>query len=135
VENDSIRASGGNTLIDIWVDGKLRALCIMRASIESFLGTDHSRGMSDEDRCEFVRTHLPQVVAAAKERLRNGDPAEETVVIDAGLLGQTGERRTRDRRKGDQHDGVKLPADTLPHGERRRSTERRRPTRKSPVNK
>lgn len=136
MENDTIRSSGGNTLIDIWVKGKLRPICVTRAAIETFLGLDASREMSDEARCEFVRTHLPQVVAAAKDRLREGEPEADTVIIDAGLLGGEGERRIPDRRTGERRKVVKLPAEQLRHGERRRgerrASERRRTPTKSP---
>lgn len=137
MENDSIRASGGNTLIDIWVKGKLRPICVTRAAIETFLGPDASHGMSDEARCEFVRTHLPQVLAAAKDRVRNSEPGADTVIIDAGLLGGAGERRIPDRRTGERRKGAKLPADKLRHrerrrGERRASVRRRSPTKSPP---
>ena len=136
MENDTIRSSGGNTLIDIWVKGKLRPICVTRAAIETFLGPDAPQAMSDEARCEFVRTHLPQVVAAAKDRLKDGEPEADTVIIDAGLLGGAGERRTPDRRTGERRKGIKLPPDKLRHGERRRgerrTSERRRTPKKSP---
>lgn len=123
-------------MIDIWVKGKLRAICVTRAAIETFLGADAPHEMSDEARCDFVRTHLPQVVAAAKDWLRNSEPGADTVVIDAGLLGGAGERLTPDRRVSERRKGVRLPADKLRHGERRRgerrASERRRPPGKIP---
>ena len=66
MESDSIRASGSDTLVDIWIDGKLRAISISQEAIGAFLGFDRVEGMSDDDRCEFVRTHLPLVISAAK---------------------------------------------------------------------
>jgi hypothetical protein len=126
MENDSIRASGSDTLIDIWIEGKLRAICIKRAAIDTYLGASGASDMSDEGRCEFVRTHLPELVSAAKAQLKANDPASDTVVIDAGELGGPGERRKAERRK------TTLPAQDLPHGERRRSQRRRADRRQTP---
>ena len=139
MENDSIRASGNDTLVDIWINGKLRAICVSREAIDAFVGLNRAIGMSDEDRCEFVRGHLPLVVTAVKARLAETGPAADRVVIDAGQLGgaqgapggdrRKGERRKADRRKQDR------PKEDLPQGERRRGDrrkgERRRPPAKS----
>jgi hypothetical protein len=124
MENDSIRASGSNTLVDIWVNGKLRAISVTRQAIDGFAGQNAASCMSDEERCEFVRTHLPLVVTAVKTQLREASDDLEAVTIDAGQLGG----RVADRRKGERRK-AKLPKDSLPGGERRRgdrrSTDRR----------
>lgn len=122
MESDSIRASGSNTLIDIWVEGKLRAICVTREAIESFLGPKAPAAMSDDDRCEFVRTHLPQVVAAAQAGLR-GNAGKTTVVIASGDLSPEGDRRKTERRKSERRK-VNKSAEALPHGERRRGQRR-----------
>ena len=70
MENDSIRSVGSDTLVDIWIDGKMRSLSVSLEAIGAFLGFDKASSMSERDRCEFVRTHLPVVVAAAKQRLQ-----------------------------------------------------------------
>ena len=70
MENDSIRSSGSNTLVEIWVNGALRGITVTRQAIDAFVGQSAGDDMTDEDRCEFVRTHLPLVVTAAKARLR-----------------------------------------------------------------
>lgn len=115
VENDSIRPSGTNTLIDIWIDGKIRAICVSHEAIGSFVGFEQAAGMSEDDRCEFVRTHLPLVVKATMARLRDSDPTADRVVIDGGQLprpdGRSGdrrksERRTDQRRKAERPRGV-----------------------------
>lgn len=133
MENDSIRASGTDTLVDVWVDGKLRAICITREAIETFAGFDGTSGVSEASRCEFVRTHLPQVVSAARTQLADGDPAANEIIIAAGHLGGASDRRKAERRKTDRRKG-KAAATKLPHGERRRSDrrsgERRRPPKK-----
>ena len=131
MENDTIRASGANTLIDIWVGGKMRAICITQAAIETFLGPEASRAGSEDARAEFVRTHMSKVVAAAQARLREGEQTADTIVIDAGQLGGVGERRKSDRRKAERRK-VKVSPDKLPHGERRRSERRSTERRKSP---
>lgn len=129
MESDSIRASGNDTLIDIWVEGKLRAICVTREAIESFLGPRAPATMSEDDRCEFVRTHLPQVVAAAQASLR-GNAATTTVVIGSGQLSSDGDRRKGERRSNDRRKSAK-PAEGLPHGERRRGQRRNGDRRRS----
>lgn len=130
MESDSIRASGSNTLIDVWVEGKMRAICITRAAIETFVGLKSPSTMSEDERCEFVRTHLPQVVAAVKDGLRE-DPAANAITLDAGQLGGAGERRKSERRKSDRRK-FSRPAESLPHGERRRSQRRTGQRRQPP---
>jgi hypothetical protein len=135
MENDSIRASGTSTLVDIWVDGKLRAICVEKEAIASVVGFDAAARMSEDDRCEFVRTHLPLVVTAVKSRLGKIDGDPDSVALEAGQLGDSGsskgdrrktDRRTTDRRKADR------PKDKLPHGERRRGDRRKRERRRPP---
>jgi hypothetical protein len=127
MENDSIRASGDNTLIDIWVEGKVRAICITREAIEAAGGFES--GLSEELRCEFVRTHLPEIANAAKGRLRE-NAAAETIIIDRGQIGATGDTRKRERRKTDRRTATRATAD-LPEGERRHGERRRRDRRRS----
>ena len=135
MENDSIRASGSHTLVDIWINGKLRAINVSREAIETFLGFDRTPGMSDEDRCEFVRTHLPLIVTAVKASLREANSAAETVVIEGGQLprpdGPAGDRRKTERRKAERRK-VDRPKGDLPLGERRRSDRRKASRRRSP---
>jgi hypothetical protein len=132
MENDSIRPSGSSTLIDLWIEGKMRAICVTRAAIETFVGLK-GPAMSEDERCEFVRTHLPQLVTAVKSRLRE-NPAANEVIIEAGQLGGEGDRRKGERRRSDRRK-VARPGDPLPHGERRRAqrrkSERRQPSRRT----
>jgi hypothetical protein len=130
VENDSIRASAGNTLVDIWVDGKLRAICVTNAAIETFLGSAGTSEMSEESRCEFLRTHLPELALAVKAKLKATDCAAESITLEAGQLGGVGNRRKGERRRTDLRKS-KLPPDSPPHGERRR-TQRRGIDRRRP---
>jgi hypothetical protein len=129
MESDSIRASGNNTLIDIWVEGKLRSICVAREAIESFLGPKAPAVRSEDGRCEFVRGHLPQVVSAVKTKLRS-NPSAEPIIIESTELGGVGERRRSERRKGERRKATR-PSESLPEGERRRS-ERRKDQRRKP---
>jgi len=135
MENDSIRSSGTNTLVDIWIDGKLRGICVSQQAIGAFIGFDQARGMSDRDRCEFVRTHLPLVAATAKRNLQDADPSADSIVIDVDELprpdGRTSDRRRDDRRKSDRRK-AKIPRGSQPERRRgdRRQGERRTPSPK-----
>jgi hypothetical protein len=135
MENDSIRPSGSSTLIDLWIEGKMRAICVTRAAIETFVGLKAPAAMSDDERCEFVRTHLPQLVTAVRSRLRE-DPTANAVTLEAGQLGGEGDRRKGERRKSDRRKGGRS-GDPLPHGERRsgqrRTSERRQSTKRTEV--
>jgi hypothetical protein len=131
MENDSIRASGTDTLVDLWINGKLRAICVSQEAIGAFVGFAQASSMSDKGRCEFVRTNLPLVIAAAKTRLRDS-PAADAVTIDAGQLprpdGRVGDRRQGERRKDDRRRSEREPDPSRPDRRRsdRRTGERRR---------
>ena len=131
MENDSIRASGNDTLVDIWIDGKIRAICISREAIGAYLDFDQAARMSDEDRCGFVKNNLSLVLSAAKARLREGDPTASSIVIDAGHLprpdGKTTARRRGIRRNGDRRKNDR-PLGSQPD---RRQTTRRRVERRT----
>jgi hypothetical protein len=109
MENDSVRAMGDSTLVDLWIEGKFRAITISRQAIESYLqlAPGDAAAMSETDRREFVRLHLGLVVSAATALLRS-NPGAETIVIEAGQLGGKPQgvvaepRSTGDRRKGDR---------------------------------
>jgi hypothetical protein len=100
---------GDSTLVDLWIEGKFRAIIISRQAIESYLqlAPGEAASMGETERREFVRLHLGLVVAAATALLRS-TPGSETIVIEAGQLGGkpqgagAEQRRTNDRRKGDR---------------------------------
>jgi hypothetical protein len=125
MENDSIRPSGSSTLVDIWIDGKVRAICVSRAAIEAHLRLppDEAAAMTENDRCEFVRTHLPAVIAAAKARLSDMAPGADSILIDGGQLGGGGKERRSgtDRRKSGER-----------RGRKRLGPDRRKADRRSP---
>ena len=122
MENDSIRASGSTTLIDIWIEGKLRAITVTQGAIETYLGERAPKAMSENDRCEFVRTHLAQVVAAVHTRLR-GNAGTGSIVIDGPQLLTPGARSKGKRRMGDRRK-TEVSPENLPRGERRRGERR-----------
>lgn len=136
MENDSIRSSGTDTLIELWIDGKLRAISITQEAIGAFVGFTQMTAMAEKERCEFVRTNLPLVIAAAKSRL-NDDPDADTLTLDAGQLprpdGRQGERRQQDRRKVERRKTDRPPDPSRPDRRRgdRRAGERRRTAKKS----
>jgi len=135
MENDSIRSSGTNTLVELWIDGKLRGVCVSHQAIGAYLGFDQAQGMSEQDRCEFVRGHLPLVATAASAILRKANPTADSVVIDVDELprpdGTSGNRRKEDRRKTDRRK-LKVPRGSQPERRRanRRQGERRAPSPK-----
>jgi hypothetical protein len=135
MENDSVRSSGDLTLVEMWIEGKLRGISVSRQAIDAFLQLSPERAadMSDEDRRDFVRTHLGLLSTAAREQLRRMPTDADEVVIDAGQLGageaaRTGDRRRGERRKGDRR---KVDRPTGLTGERRQGERRRSDRRKT----
>jgi hypothetical protein len=130
MENDTIRSSGNNTLIDLWVDGKMRSIVVTRGAIDARLGllSDQAAAMSDEGRCEFVRTNLAGIMKAAKDRLREIPPDSEKIVIDTGDLGLASGGRSGERRKSDRREAHRPEA--IPAGGDRRRGQRRRGDRR-----
>jgi hypothetical protein len=109
MESDSVRTIGDSTLVDMWLSGQVRSISVSREAIAEFKGlhAGQANALSDEDRSEFVRTHLTLIATAAAARLRD-DPATEQVTIETGQLRREdaarapAERRQGDRRKGDR---------------------------------
>ena len=141
MENDSIRASGTDTLVEVWIDGKLRGISVSREAIGNYLGfsDDRAAAMSEDERCECVRKNLSLVLSAAKAWLRETNPAADSVSIDTGDLARLdtargGNRRGVERRKGERRKSAREQG-VLPEGDRRRGerrwTERRRPKKPS----
>jgi hypothetical protein len=133
MENDSIRASGADTLVDIWIDGKMRSICISQEAIGAYLDFEQAARMGEDERCAFVRNNLSLVLSAAKSRLREGSPTANVIVIDAGHLarpdGKATDRRQKERRKTDRRK-VDKPLGSQP--ERRRTPRRRGERRARP---
>ena len=74
MESNSVRTVGDRTLVDLWIDGKFRAISVTRRAIEVYLRLPPDRGtiLTEDDRREFVRTHLSLVVQAASAELARG---------------------------------------------------------------
>lgn len=125
MESDSVRTLGDTTLVDLWIDGKFRAIAISRQAIEACLHLSGAAAasMTENERREFVRTHLSLVVAAASARLR-ADPHADNIEIEAGQLGGEPTRETRGERRqgGDRRKGERRKQNLRPPGgiERRR---------------
>jgi hypothetical protein len=136
VENDSIRSSGEFTLVEVWIDGKLRDISVGRDAIGGFLHLppDRAATISDEDCREFVRTRLAFVVAAAREKLRGSDPNADMVTITADQMRAHEKPGFVDRRKGDRRktDRRKSSGPTGLIGDRRQNDRRKGDRRKRP---
>jgi hypothetical protein len=134
VENDSIRASGTEMLVDIWIDGKMRSVCVTQEAIGAYLDFDRVSAMSDDERCEFIKNNLSLVLKAAKARLRETDPTSPSIQIDAGHLerpdGKATDRRRGERRTNDRRNSSK-PLAGKP--DRRRSDRRHGERRSRPL--
>ena len=109
MENDSVRTIGDSTLVDMWLSGKVRSISVSREAIAEFKGlrAGLAAALSDDERSEFVRTHLTLIATAAAARVKD-DPDADTVTIETGQLrrddvGKEPDRRHGgDRRKGDR---------------------------------
>lgn len=117
MENDSVRTSGETTLLDMWIAGKLRSISVSRAAVEAWLQLPPGRSTTDDERREFVRTHLGEVVTVATQKLERTDPAAGAISIDAADLQAPGGGASSERRKG---------------GDRRKGRDRRKADRGGP---
>lgn len=136
MEGDTIRASGTNTLVDMWLGDRVRSICITRDAIAANVGFARAESMTEDERCKFVRANLTLVLGAAKSVLRDAGSSGSTIVLDGNALAggdSAGEdRRKSDRRKGNRR-SLTRPKESVATGERRRSdrrqSERRRAAR------
>lgn len=128
MENDSIRSSGENTLVTIWIEGKLRNISVSRAAIESFLKVPSNRaGMLTDDDCrEFVRTNLGVVTAAARNLLLSTDPEADGIAIEGSQAGRPEGGAAGDRRKGDRRKGERRKVRQPVAHDRRKGADRRK---------
>jgi len=123
-------------LVDIWIDGKMRAICITQEAIGAYLDFERVAAMDEDERCDFVKNNMALVLKAAKARLRETDPTAGSILLDAGHLprpdGKATDRRRGDRRNGDRRK-TKMPLGNKPERRRsdRRSGERRTRSPKS----
>ncbi len=85
---DEVKADGDNTLLRIEFDGHWRRIIVTREAIEDHLrlSPEEAAAMSQEERCGFVRSHLPYVFAAIRRKLRGTSGAAERMTIRAGEM-------------------------------------------------
>jgi hypothetical protein len=105
MENDSIRSVGEFTLVELWIDGRLRNVAIGRDAVAAFLQLPPERaGELPDERCqEFVRTRMALVVTAAKAKLERGDGNPSSIVLMREHVGsKLVERRKGDRRRSER---------------------------------
>ena len=136
LEGDTIRASGTNTMVDLWLVDRVQPICITREAIAANVGFATAERMGEDERCRFVRDNLALVVTAAKSVLEVNGPDCARIELDGQSLVQgagagAGEDRRKSNRRFAERRRVKVPAGQLVVGERRknsrRQSERRRP--------
>ena len=88
MEIDVIRTSGDDTVVALWVAGRIRTVAVPRWAVAASLGLSGAAAtaMSDHDCREFVRKRLGAVAAAADDKLSGSDPDADWVTLDAALL-------------------------------------------------
>ena len=126
MEGDTIRPSGTNTLVDLWLVDRVRPICVTREAIAANVGFAKAEGMGEDDRCQFVRSNLSLVLSAARHALDDGEKGELVVLdgsalVAGGIVG--GERRKDDRRKSERRKSAR-PKNGLAQPDRRRSERR-----------
>jgi hypothetical protein len=130
MESDSVRSSGEFTVVDMWVEGKLRCVSVSREAIDGFLrlSPDRAAAFTDEDRREFVRMNLSQIVASAKAQLVTMDPTADNIVIGGAQGGAPPTERSGDRRRGggDRRKDERRKANQPVARERRSGRDRRK---------
>lgn len=138
LEGDTIRASGTNTMVDLWLVDRVRPICVTREAIAANVGFAKAESMTDDDRCRFVRDNLALVVTAAKSVLHANGPGCARIELDgqslakgAGAGAAAGEDRRKGNRRVTNRRRVNGQPETLAGGEKRKNSrrqgERRRP--------
>ena len=79
---------GDNTEFEAWIEGESRRVAVTREAIEDFLklAPDVAAAMSPEERREFVRDHLAEIIAAANRKIDPIDRAQDLITIRTGEL-------------------------------------------------
>ena len=83
MQDGEVIADGENVLLQIDIDGKPRRVCVTREAIEDKLKLppDHAATFSPEERCDFVRRHLPNVIAAVRRKFYVTNEDADVVLI------------------------------------------------------
>lgn len=71
-----------NTRLNIELDGIWRRITLTRDAIEEHLHLPQEQAleMSENDRCEFVRSHMPYVFAAVRRKIRESTTARHIII-------------------------------------------------------
>lgn len=79
---------GDNTELEAWIEGESSKVAVTREAIEDYLRLqpDVAAVMSREERREFVRDHLDEIIAAANRKVDPSDRAADLVTIRTGEL-------------------------------------------------
>jgi hypothetical protein len=82
-----LKSSGENTLVNIRLDGLWRRVSLSRGCIEDHLQLEPAiaLAMSEDERCEFVRSNLAYVFAAARRKIKGREDAER-IWLESGDL-------------------------------------------------
>jgi hypothetical protein len=82
MNSDGVRSSGGDTLVNIEIEGMWRRVTLTPEAIDRYLllTTEAAAAMSPEQRCDFVRGNLAYVFAAARRVIsRTADARRITI--------------------------------------------------------
>lgn len=84
---DGIHASGDDTLVNVEIEGIWRRVTLTRGAIGQYLSLtpQAALAMSADQRCDFVRSNLAYVFAAARRRVRTNSDTRR-IVIRSGEL-------------------------------------------------
>ena len=85
--NEEVKPHGDATLVSIELDGMWRRITITRDAIEEHLHLSPkvAAAMTEEERCEFVRSHMPYVFATVRRKIRRSETARH-IIIRTGEL-------------------------------------------------
>lgn len=85
--NEEVKAHGDATLVSIELEGIWRRITITREAIEEHLhlSPEKAGAMTEAERCEFVRSHMPYVFAAVRRKIRESGTARH-IILRGGEL-------------------------------------------------
>lgn len=87
MQTEEVKASGDVTSVSIELDGMWRRITITREAIEEHLhlSAQQAEAMTEHERCEFVRSHMPYVFAAVRRKIR-GSVTARNIIVRKGEL-------------------------------------------------
>lgn len=83
-----IIANGEDVVLQLELLGKARTICVTRETIEDKLKlpSEHAATFSSDERCDFVRRHLPDVISAAMRKLQVSNATADVILISTGEM-------------------------------------------------